>query len=70
MDEVPAVFREAIEERLSGRIDLINVMSREDFVKAQIAWKIGSPDWYDIFTYWLDQAGLQIIEKPETQVSK
>ena len=60
-EDLPEVFREAIENRILA-LEVLKGMSREEIVEQQAAWKLGSKDWYWTFKSWLRAAGLEIVE--------
>ena len=65
LDEIPKVFKDGLLERQNFDIETIQTLEREDFVIAAVGWNIGDENWYNRFTDWLDQAGLQITTKAE-----
>ncbi len=60
--DLPFSLQEPLAERI-GDIDQINNMTPEERVREVIGWNLGDPHWYEQFEHWLNDAGLEIIDK-------
>jgi len=55
--------RLGLDEDDTSKDELIQKMRPFERVKLIIGWKLGDESWGDLFKYWCESQGLEIVEK-------